>query len=100
MVELFEKIAGGFRGLAERIVGTGLLVGREIRASLDEIQFVEVAISALEEMSGRIGFHYGNLLRLSRGSIGGILRENTGRRKCTGEQQAGGDPHSVVAQFA
>jgi hypothetical protein len=28
------------------------------------------------------------------------LRENTGRRKCTGEQQARGDPHSVVAQLA
>ena len=65
MVELFEKITGGFRGLAERIVGTRVLVGREIRASLDEIQFVEVAISALEEMGGSIGFHYGSLLRRS-----------------------------------
>ncbi len=97
LVELFEKIAGGFGGLAERIVGARVLIGREIRAGLHEIQFVEVAISALEEMRGGIGLHHGSLLRRGsslgvRGSLRVILRENHQRRKRARQQQARGDP--------
>src|SRR5580698_7741402 len=61
LVELLKEIAGGFGSLAERIVGPRLLIGREIRAGFNEIQFVEVAISTFQEMSGRIGLHHGNL---------------------------------------
>src|ERR1700691_5869197 len=98
-MELLEKIAGRLGGFAKRIVGARFLVGREIQAGVCEIQFVEMAISALKIMRGRIGFHHGRLLRFSSRSIGGILCENTARRERTSQQQGRGDPHSMGAPF-
>jgi hypothetical protein len=98
-MELLEKIAGRFGGFAKRIVRARILVGREIHAGVYEIQFVEMAISALKKMRGRIGFHHGSLLRLSSRSIGDILRGNTERRERTSQQQGRGDRQSMGAQF-
>ena len=97
LVELLEKIAGGFGSLAHRIVRTRLLVGREISAGFHEIQLVQMAISAFQKMRGRIGLHYRYLLRGRsrscgvRGSLGAILCGNSLRRKRARQQQARGN---------
>src|SRR3984885_11246438 len=98
-MELLEKIAGRFGGFAKRIVGARFLVGREIHAGVCEIQLVEMAISALKKMGGRIGFHHGRRRRLSSRSVAGILRGNTERRERTSQQQGRGEPRSMGAQF-